>query len=86
MMSFVTTPEGRYRGRVRVLNVAPGIIARFSRWLVSVVAGRPLQSRHVASLPRSRMKPIPPSRGSSRTVVKVLAAGFRRAQIGASHS
>ena len=75
----VTTPEGRYHGKVRVLNVAPGISkgfrdGSFQSWpvgLYRVGSGFPAPISD---------EPIPPTRGSSRTVVKVLAAGFRRAQ------
>ena len=75
----ITTPAGRYHGKVKVLDVAPGIsrgfrAGSFQSWpvgLFRVGSGFPAPISD---------QPIPPSRGSSKTVARVLAAGFRRAQ------
>ena len=75
---IVHTPEGRYHGKVSVLDVAPGVSrgsrnGAFQWWptgLYRVGSGFPQPISDQA---------IRPSKGASKTIVKVLATGFRRA-------
>jgi len=78
---LVTTPEGRYHGKVRVHEVAPGIVrgwraGSFQTWPVGLY--RTGITVHDIPSPITE-QPIPPTRGERKTIVKVLAAGFRRA-------